>query len=456
MFPMARPAHARNPDSRLPVIVLSVAAALVAIGAVVWVFSHGVLASASNAAPPPTSPSPSATASAPVPADPSPAPSPEAPPPPANVEFTLVTGGDVLTHMPVVRSARAAGDGEYEFEALMRGVQPYIEDADLAICHLEVPVTPPGTSPSGYPMFAGPPELVTALANTGWDGCSTASNHSVDKRFAGIEATLGALDDAGLGHSGMARTQDEAASVQMYTVRTGQREIQVANISFTYGLNGLPKPDGMPWAVDTFNAETRDVTPIVDAAQRARDQGADIVIASTHCCIEYQIQPNAAQRDIVEQIAQSGLVDLYVGHHAHVPQPIELLDGGVHGEGMWAYFGHGNFLSNQDAHCCVPITNSGYLGVTTFTVTPAGHVSVEPAWVATTVDRTNGHTMHALVDILESGAGNLSAAEAQARHTRVADAVGDQAPELTTAPRALAHEAFPVPRSTSAQAAPAD
>lgn len=448
---MAIPAHARSRHSRLTVMVATSVAALVAIGVVAFAWSQGALGNSTQAAPPATSPSPTTPASALS----SPAPSPvisaePSPPPPPNVEFTLVTGGDVLTHMPVVRSAQAAADGGYDFGALMKGVRPYIEGADLAICHLEVPVTPPGSSPSGYPMFAGPPELVTALADEGWDGCSTASNHSVDKRFAGIEATLGALDEAGLGHSGMARTEQEAATTQMYTVRTGEREIQVANISFTYGLNGLAKPDGMPWAVNTFNAESQDVTPILDAAQDARDQGADVVIASTHCCVEYQIQPNQAQRTIVEQIAQSGLVDLYVGHHAHVPQPIELIDGGVSGDGMWAYFGHGNFLSNQDSHCCVAISNSGYLGVTTFIVTPAGDVSVEAAWVATTVDRTNRHTMHALADIVDSGAGNVSASEAKARHARVADAVGTGAPELTSAPVALADEAFPVSRTQAA------
>ena len=409
---MAIPAHARHRHSRLPLVAATAVAALVAVGVVVLAYSQGAIGSSTEAEPPVPSLSPPATASAVSSPEPSPEVSAEpAPAPPPNVEFTLVTGGDVLTHMPVTRSAQSAGGGEYNFGPLMAGVQPFIEAADLALCHLEVPVTPPGTSPSGYPMFAGPPELVTALADAGWDGCSTASNHSVDRRFAGIEATLGKLDEVGMGHSGMARTEDEAASTQMYTVRTGEREVQVANISFTYGLNGLAKPDGKPWAVDTFNADARDVAPILEAAERARDQGADIVIASTHCCVEYQIQPNDAQRDIVEQIADSGLVDLYVGHHAHVPQPIELIDGGVSGEGMWAYFGHGNFLSNQDAHCCVPITNSGHLGVTTFTVTPVGHVSVEPAWVATTVDRTNGHTMHALTDIVDSGAGNLSASE---------------------------------------------
>lgn len=444
---MSFPTHARRRHSRWSLVIAAAATGIVAVGAVAVALSQGAIGSTTEATPPAASASPTAPASALVPPEPSPEPSPPPPPPPPTVEFTLATGGDVLTHMPVVRSAEAVGGGEYDFGALMEGVRPYIQGADLALCHLEVPVTPPGIAPTGYPMFGAPIEIVQALADEGWDGCSTASNHSADRRFAGIEATLGALDAAQMGQAGMARTEEEAATTQMYTVRVGERSIQVANISFTYGLNGLPKPEGKPWAVDTFDAEAQDVTPILEAAENARDQGADVVIASTHCCVEYQIEPNAAQRDIAQQIGASGLVDLYVGHHAHVPQPIELLDGGVDGDGMWAYFGHGNYLSNQGPQCCVAITNSGYIGVTTFSVTPDGYVSVAPSWVATTVDRSNRHRMYALAEITASGADNLSAAEAKTRHSRVADAVGTQAPELTSPPVALADEAFPVLRT---------
>ncbi|MFW2513573.1 CapA family protein [Demequina sp. SO4-13] len=439
------PSHSRRSPSALPALAISIIAGVILV--VAGLVATGALTSPSGGTPEASaeaseapSAAPAATASA------LPSPTPAAPEPPPTVEFTLVTGGDILTHGPVLTSARAAGDGDYDFAPLMQNVRPYVEGADLALCHLEVPVAPPGSEPSGYPVFGAPAELIPALADEGWDGCSTASNHSMDRRYAGLETTLDALDEARLGHAGMARTEEEAASTQMYSVRVEDRRITVANISFTYGLNGLPKPDGMPWAVDTFDADAQDVSPIIAAAQAARDEGADIVIASTHCCVEYQTEPNAAQRDIAQQIAESGVVDLYVGHHAHVPQPIERLEGGVADDGMWAYFGHGNYLSNQDTQCCSADTNSGYLGVTTFTVAPDGDVDVTAEWVATTVDRTNRHTMHVLKDIADAGAGDLSAAEAQARHSRVADAAGDEAAERTAPPEALADAAFRITR----------
>jgi poly-gamma-glutamate synthesis protein (capsule biosynthesis protein) len=359
------------------------------------------------------------------------------------VTFTLVAAGDVLPHAPVVASA-TTGAG-IDFMPLMAAVAPFIQGADLALCHMEVPVAPPGTAPSGYPMFAAPAELVPSLAAAGWDGCSTASNHSVDRKAAGLATTLEDLAAAGLGATGTARSEEEASNTQMYVVKGIARDIKVANISFTYGLNGLPKPAGQPWAVNTFDADGADAAPIIEAAQRARDQGADVVIASVHCCVEYQTAPTAAQRSIAEQIAASGLVDLYIGHHAHVPQPIEKLAGGPHGDGMWVAFGLGNFLSNQDSRCCAVETPSGVLLTATFSVDADDRVDVGVEWTAITVDTLSRHTMHVLSDI-PGGSGGLSAAEVSIRHARVADAVGTQAPERLAPVAPLAFGVSVVPR----------
>lgn len=376
---------------------------------------------------------------------PPPAPASEinATPDTGDVSFTFAAAGDVLSHGPVLTSATTS-EG-YNFAPLLDPVRDYVSGPDLAICHLEVPVAPEGTKPSGYPMFAAPAQMVKGLHDEGWDGCSTASNHSVDRRYTGIETTLDTLDALGMGHAGTARTEEEANSVQMYRVRTGGRLISVANISFAYGLNGLPKPDGMPWAVNTFDADAADAQPIIDRAQQARDAGADVVIASVHCCVEYQTAPTPAQRKIAEDIAASGLVDLYVGHHAHVPQPVERLPGGPDGTGMWTAFGLGNFLSNQDTQCCVAETNSGILLTATFTVSAAGEVDVDAEWTAVTVDRKSRHTVHALRDIPD-GTATLSASEVAARLKRVTDAAGPDAPERTEPATAAADDSYRVPR----------
>lgn len=366
------------------------------------------------------------------------------PPPPPPAQFTLVAAGDMLPHTPVVSSATSGG--VIDFSPLTEAVRPFIEGADLALCHMEVPVAPAGTSPSGYPMFAAPAELVRDIAEDGWDGCSTASNHSVDRKAAGIAATLEAFAASGLGATGTARTEQEAGSTQFYTVHSAGGDVKVAHISFAYGLNGLPKPDGQPWAVNTFDANAADASGIIAAATKARDEGADVVLVSSHCCVEYQTAPTDAQRSLAQKIADSGLVDLYIGHHAHVPQPIEKLPGGPDGKGMWTAFGLGNFISNQDASCCVAETSNGLLLTATFTVDRDTGVDVSAEWTAITVDKSGGHRVYALAQIA-AGAGNIDAATAQARRSMVAAAAGPSAPERTEPVTPLALGVTMTPRT---------
>jgi poly-gamma-glutamate synthesis protein (capsule biosynthesis protein) len=316
---------------------------------------------------------------------------------------------------------------------------------------MEAPVAPAGTKSDGWLKMSGPREMVTALDDQGWDGCSTASNHAVDWGWDGVVATLDAFDEEWLGAVGTARSAEEAASPQYYHVREGTRVITVAHIAYTFGTNGRAIPSGKPWSVNTFDYVNADATPILNAAQAARDAGADVVIVSIHCCVEYQTAPTSYQVALAQTIADSGLVDLYIGHHAHVPQPIELLAGGPNGDGMWVAYGLGNYISNQDASTLAGTTayashtSNGLLMTATFTVDPDGTVHTGVQWTAITVDRRSHHAMYVLSDVL-GGAGTLSAAEVASRYQDVMDAVGPQALERLTPPEKLADVASVIRR----------
>lgn len=372
---------------------------------------------------------PSAPAEAARAPGPAPTPSPT-PTPPPDASFTVVAAGDVLLHEPVMASARTP-DG-YDFRPLLAPVEPWIAGADLALCHLEVPVHPAGGRPSGYPLFGAPPQIAASLAAGGWDGCSTASNHSVDRGVAGVVATLDALDAAGLGHVGTARTPEEGAAPQLYDlVREGQT-VRVAHLAATYGTNGVPVPADAPWTVSLL-----DTASIVAQASAARAAGADLVLASIHCCVEYVTQPTAEQATLAAALAASGVVDLVIGHHAHVPQSITRLPGGPRGEGMWVAYGLGNLVSNQDGDCCTPRTDSGLLLTATVRKPADGPASVVGVdWTAVTVDRFGGHRVLPASAAVAAGqgAGTLDAASLVTRRARVVEVVGTEAPERTVPP----------------------
>jgi len=374
---------------------------------------------------------------------PSPTPTPTAKP---DAVFTIVAAGDVLTHAPLLTSA-SDGAGGYNFGPLLDPVKPWIEGADLALCHLETPIVPPGQAVSGYPVFGAPAAIAPALLAEGWDGCSTASNHSMDRGMAGVRATLDTLDATGLGHAGTARSATEAAQPQMYELHRGGQTILVAQIAAAYGTNGLPIPANAPWAVSLIDAKS-----LIKQAVAARAAGADLVVASIHCCVEYASKPAPEQVALARALAASGQIDLIIGHHAHVPQPIVKLPGGPRGEGLWVAYGLGNFISNQDTQCCRAETNTGLLMTATIVKPADGPARVAGVeWTAITVDRLGKHHAYAIPDVIGSatGVGRLSHAELAAREQRVAQVVGTTAPERKTASTPTGPRAIVVPRSSA-------
>ncbi|MDT0276964.1 CapA family protein [Blastococcus goldschmidtiae] len=255
-------------------------------------------------------------------------------PPPDS--FTLVATGDVLVHQGRALTGGARQpDGSYDFAGVFAPVADLIGDADLAICHLETPVAPPGGPYRGYPSFSVQPEIVDALAGAGYDICSTASNHSLDAGFDGLTRTLDALQRAGIAATGTYRT--EAASAQPTIVDVGG--VRVGHVAGTFSLNGVPLPAGREWSVDV--ADLPDVAGMLAGAARARAAGADVVVASLHCCQEYDNDPTETQVAAVRTLLASPDVDLVLGHHAHVVQPFERIGD------EWAAYGLGNHLAEH-------------------------------------------------------------------------------------------------------------
>lgn len=384
---------------------------------------------------------PSASPSPEQPTGPStPSPTPTRPEPDA--ELTLLAGGDVLTHAPVNESA--TGSAGIDYSPLLAGIDPWVAGADLALCHLEVPVAPPGVRPSGYPVFRAPEEIVRDLGEQGWDGCSTASNHAADAGYDGIAATLDALDRAGMGHVGTARDRRESWGAQYYELRRGGRTVTVAHLATTYGLNGTEPPRGA-WSVDIVDTDR-----IARQARAARAAGADLVVVSLHDGHEYVADPTPHQQDVTTALARSRQVDLVIGHHAHVPQPMARLRGGPRGSGMWVSYGLGNLLSNQGPDCCGGTASAVGLLLLADIVQPAeGPARVTGMrWAATTVDLAAGHRLRSTRDALaRPGRGRLTETELRERFRIARDAAGDAVDEQRTPPRPTGQPPRVIPRS---------
>lgn len=275
----------------------------------------------------------------PAPATSATSPAPDPARPGQGRPFTLVATGDIIPYPSIIqRAADDAGKaGEYDFRKILAGVKPLVSAADLAICHHEIPYGRPGGPYTGYPLFKAPHQLADALKDAGYDSCSTASNHTLDDGDEGLARTLEHLDRVGIPHVGSARSAEEAAAPALMSAGGAK----VAQLDYTYGTNGIPLPEGKPWAVNLIDKDR-----ILADARAARADGADVVVLSVHWGTEWQTAPDERQRELAQALTASrgadGLadIDLIIGTHNHVPQPYEKING------TWVVFGMGDQVAS--------------------------------------------------------------------------------------------------------------
>ena len=85
-----------------------------------------------------------------------------------------------------------------------------------------------------------------------------------------------------------------------------------------------------------------DARNLIAQARAARRAGADIVIVKYHGGSEYVAMPNAQQVALARALTASPYVDLVVGEHAHVVQPITKVNG------KWVVYGMGNAIAQNE------------------------------------------------------------------------------------------------------------
>jgi len=343
------------------------------------------VANAQRPTPVPTAtPTPSATAT--------PVPTPTPTPTPRPTAYTLAFSGEVLSHGPVINQAALFGDADldHDYGPMFAEVAPLFEAADFSVCHVETPISDDNINLTGYPVFNAPRDMAVGLKGAGYDACSTASNHSFDKGAAGVEATLNQLDAAGLAHSGMARTAEERDTPRLYQLG----ELTIGHLSYTYGLNGFVLPQDQPFLVNVT-----EVDAVLADAAAAKAAGADLVVLSIQWGNEYQVDPSAVQIEQAEAFTASPDIDLIVGAHVHVVQPVDVVNG------KYVIYGLGNFLSNQSADCCPAASQNGIIAAVDVELVGDSWEVVGLSVVPTRVDRSD-YTIVPLPQALEAGSGD--------------------------------------------------
>lgn len=250
-------------------------------------------------------------------------------------ELRLIMVGDILLHTPVEECALQE-DGTYDFHALFSHTKNLIASSDLALVNQEVIIGGESLGISGYPAFNAPYAIGDALADTGFDVVCHATNHALDKGKNGLLNCLSFWQEK---HPqiGILGIHDSAESARnLYYYQNGDSTIAILN--YTYGTNGIPLPQDMPYSVDLLEQEK------VLADIRQAEANADFTIVCPHWGTEYRLTPDASQEKWTTLFLENG-VDLVIGTHPHVIEPYEMLTDEATGHSMLVYYSLGNFVN---------------------------------------------------------------------------------------------------------------
>lgn len=269
-------------------------------------------------------------------------------------DISVLCAGDIMYHMPQVRSAYNSTTGKYDFSDNFKYMKPIVSKADYAIVNFETTLARQSDYTS-YPVFNSPLECLDSIKDTGFDMLLYANNHCYDYKKSGFLATLNHFKNYGFDYIG-AKTSPEEKS---YIVKDiNGIKLGLLNFADTitqpngqyYTINGITINDGCEQLMDIYvrNQEDALYSEVQKRIADMRSQGAELIIMFIHWGDEYKLEPVSSQTKVAQKLCNLG-VDVIIGSHPHVIEPMEILRSQTNPEhSTICFYSLGNYISNQN------------------------------------------------------------------------------------------------------------
>lgn len=254
----------------------------------------------------------------------------------AKVEVSISMVGDVLMHNPTLKSG-LQDDGSYNYDHLFKNVKEQMENADISLANQEVILGGTDLGISAYPAFNAPQELGDSLVKSGFNTILHATNHTLDKGQKGVDNTLTYWKEKHPETTVLGIHESQEDRDQIYVFE--KKGFKIAILNYTYGVNGNHIPEDRPYLVDLM-----DKSQMEKDIQKAKEL-ADYVIVCPHWGTEYVFEATEEQKEWTDFFLKQG-VDLVIGTHPHVIEPVEWVEDGENK--MLVFYSLGNFVSCQD------------------------------------------------------------------------------------------------------------
>lgn len=253
-----------------------------------------------------------------------------------NAKATLVAVGDNLIHNTLI-SAGEQEDGSLDYNDFYTDMKKYIQGADIAVIDQETILGGKDWEYTGYPVFNSPWEIGEATINAGFDVFLCATNHTLDLGSAGV-----------MKECEFYKKHPEAIQVGAYSSQEDYDNIaykevngiKFAFLNYTNSTNGIPVPEDKPYVVKLLSED------LVKKEVKIARENADVVVVFPHWGIENSHDVCEEQKNYCKLFSELG-VDIVIGGHPHVLQPVEWYTNEQTGQKMIVYYSLGNFISHQ-------------------------------------------------------------------------------------------------------------
>lgn len=253
-----------------------------------------------------------------------------------NTKVNLVAVGDNLIHNTLIDAGKQE-DGSLDYNSFYDSINPYIKSADIACINQETMLGGKDYDYSGYPMFNTPWEVGEAAINAGFDVFTCATNHAMDVGSGGITKEIEFFKKhPEVTHIGTYTNEEDYNTITYIT----KNDIKFALLNYTYGTNGIPIPKDTPYIINMLTEDK-----VKNDIEEAR-KNADVVIVFPHWGTENSHSISEQQEKYVKIFSDLG-VDIVIGTHPHVLQPVEWYENSKTGKKMLVYYSIGNFISHQ-------------------------------------------------------------------------------------------------------------
>lgn len=332
---------------------------------------------------------------------------------PKSKEFRIKAAGDILYHGSLIKHGKIANKNSYDFSDQYALIKEFIADADYTVANFEGTHNPKRAY-SGYPTFNSPKELIEELKRVGFDGLTTANNHSLDSRYEGVLTTIKEINKAEIDNFGTQESEEDRIKV------VDVDGVKLSILAYTDSLNGLDFLLDTKEKKKSINRLDSTGEGIKEDIEKAREMGADIVIIYPHWGDEYAATNRSEYVKLARNMIEWG-ADAVLGNHPHVVQPSEWYTSQDERKGFIIY-SIGNFISNQVKETIgdYRVEQSVVLELL-FDVNPEEKtrelkdVKFHPIWLKRTRDKKGGflHQPVLATDYMEGGpkAGSLNSKE---------------------------------------------